>query len=168
MEKGPDQEDIGLTGGCQCGAIRFRTTHILDDAHLCHCRMCQKAVANYFAALVSTRKDNLQWTNQVPHFWQSSENVWRGFCPDCGTPLYYDDRQSDHIGLMIGAFDKPSIIVLRSQEGLEGRMNWFPAIDGIAEGGVTEKSGRADWALRIKQTNRQFQAAIFHDPLILK
>ncbi|MGO4319648.1 GFA family protein, partial [Agrobacterium sp. MCAB5] len=34
------------TGGCQCGAIRFRATgdlkDDLKDSSICHCRMCQK------------------------------------------------------------------------------------------------------------------------------
>lgn len=143
------------TGGCQCGAVRFRATDIIDDAHLCHCRMCQKAVGNVFAALVSAPKNALQWTRKEPSYWQSSEKVWRGFCGHCGTPLCYDDRSSDRIGLMIGTFDDPSAFVLRSQDGIEGRMTWFPPIDGVAEGGVTEKPEQAEWAARIRQSNRQ-------------
>jgi hypothetical protein len=33
-----------LSGGCQCGAIRYRLTATPERVHLCHCRMCQKAV----------------------------------------------------------------------------------------------------------------------------
>ncbi len=36
---------MALTGGCQCGAVRFRAAH-LGRASLCHCRMCQKAFGN--------------------------------------------------------------------------------------------------------------------------
>ena len=35
------------TGGCQCGAIRFCVTGDLNDASICHCRMCQKAFGAY-------------------------------------------------------------------------------------------------------------------------
>ena len=41
------------TGGCQCGAVRFRVEGALGDASVCHCRMCQKAFGNFYAALVS-------------------------------------------------------------------------------------------------------------------
>ncbi len=31
------------SGGCQCGAVRYRAKGELGYPHLCHCRMCQKA-----------------------------------------------------------------------------------------------------------------------------
>jgi hypothetical protein len=39
------------TGGCQCGAVRYRIEGELEYPHLCHCRMCQKAAGNYFMPL---------------------------------------------------------------------------------------------------------------------
>ena len=49
-------EDILATGGCQCGAVRYAITTPFENPHICHCRMCQKAFGNYFAALVGTSK----------------------------------------------------------------------------------------------------------------
>lgn len=34
--------DVIYTGGCQCGAIRFRVAGVVKDSSICHCRMCQK------------------------------------------------------------------------------------------------------------------------------
>ena len=48
-----------ITGGCQCGAVRYRITAPLENPHICHCRMCQKAFGNYFAALVGMKKTGL-------------------------------------------------------------------------------------------------------------
>ena len=39
------------TGGCQCGAVRYAAYAPLNHSHFWHCRMCQKAVGNLFAAL---------------------------------------------------------------------------------------------------------------------
>ncbi|MUZ66401.1 GFA family protein, partial [Agrobacterium vitis] len=50
------------TGGCQCGAIRFRVNGALKDSSICHCRMCQKAFGAYYAPLVSVRGVDFQWT----------------------------------------------------------------------------------------------------------
>jgi hypothetical protein len=37
----------GYSGGCQCGAVRYRAAGAIGYPHLCHCRMCQKASGNY-------------------------------------------------------------------------------------------------------------------------
>jgi hypothetical protein len=34
---------MSRSGGCQCGAVRFRVDGELGRASICHCRMCQKA-----------------------------------------------------------------------------------------------------------------------------
>ena len=66
--------DLTVTGGCQCGAVRYRATQMLDNAHLCHCRMCQKAVGNLFAALVAAPNDALEWTRGTPAAFRSSRH----------------------------------------------------------------------------------------------
>jgi hypothetical protein len=143
------------TGGCQCGAIRFRTTDLIDNAHICHCRMCQKAVGNYFAALVGSGKAELVWTRGTPARFRSSENVERGFCSSCGTPLFYDPLHSDDIGLMIGAFDNPQDIKLVSQDSIESRMPWFAGIVHIREAGTSEQIDGQERVAKVKASNRQ-------------
>jgi hypothetical protein len=144
-----------FTGGCQCGAIRFSTTELIDNAHICHCRMCQKAVGNLFAALVSAPKEALTWTRGVPGRFQSSENVERGFCSQCGTPLFYDSLNSDEIGLCIGAFDAPQSFVPLSHDSTESRLPWFSEITAIRDAGTSEEIDGPGRVEAIKATNRQ-------------
>ena len=115
------------SGGCQCGAVRFRVEGALGDASVCHCRMCQKAFGNFYAALVSVRGANLDWTRGEPKRFRSSNHTLRGFCEACGTPLTYE--APDGVALAIGAFDDPSPIAPIVQWGIEGKL---PYVDGIA------------------------------------
>ena len=80
------QESISgpFSGGCQCGAIRFRAER-LKRASICHCRMCQKAVGGPIGAYVIP--DGFVITRGVLKHFRSSNKVRRGFCGDCGTPL---------------------------------------------------------------------------------
>ena len=48
-----------IEGGCNCGAVRYRAEAPLTNAHICHCRMCQKAAGNYFLPLASVPADCL-------------------------------------------------------------------------------------------------------------
>jgi len=116
-----------LTGGCQCGAIRFVVEGTLRGAAICHCRMCQKAFGNFFAPLVGIGNANLTWTKAEPSYFQSSNHVRRGFCSACGTPLVYD--APDGVALAIGAFDTPAAIPPTKQWGIENKL---PYVDTLA------------------------------------
>lgn len=144
-----------FTGGCQCGAIRFRTTELIDNAHICHCRMCQKAVGNFFAALVSTPKSKLSWTRETPSRFSSSEGVERGFCAHCGTPLFYDSVHSSDIGIMIGTFDQPAEIKPISQDSIESRVPWFKEIVDVPDSGTSESLDGPDRVAAVAASNRQ-------------
>ena len=110
------------TGGCQCGAIRFRVEGALKDSSICHCRMCQKAFGAYYAPLVSTRGAELSWTRGTRKTFRSSNFVERGFCADCGTPLTYE--APDGIAIAAGAFDDPSLLPPVVQFGIEGKIGF--------------------------------------------
>jgi hypothetical protein len=114
-----------ITGGCQCGAVRYRITAPFENPHICHCRMCQKAFGNYFAALVGTKKTGLSWTRGEPSFFRSSEIVQRGFCKDCGTPLTFAYDTADRIAVSIGSLDHPEAVTPERQYGIEGRLPAF-------------------------------------------
>ena len=43
-----EQRKPVLTGGCQCGAVRYALYAMPERAGICHCRMCQKAVGGPF------------------------------------------------------------------------------------------------------------------------
>jgi hypothetical protein len=144
-----------ITGGCQCGAVRYRAEAVLDNAHLCHCRMCQKAVGGLFAALVSAPRDAFAWTRGQPARWRSSAKVDRGFCAACGTPLFYEDVTGDHVSLTLGSLDDPAAFRPVSHDGIEGRMAWFFDLADVPDHGETEQPSQADWAAAIKASNRQ-------------
>lgn len=114
------------SGGCQCGAVRFRIKGALGRASICHCRMCQKAFGGFFGPLVSVPSDALEWTRGQPSYFQSSVNIDRGFCRDCGTPLTY--RHPSGIELAIGAFDKRDDLMPKIQVNYASRIPWVEEI----------------------------------------
>ena len=115
---------MSITGGCQCGAVRFRVNGDLGEASICHCRMCQKATGGLFGPYVEAPYDALVWTRGERRRFRSSNKVHRGFCGDCGTPLTYEygDR---HVGLMIGALDRPDEVRLAEQLASPARVPYF-------------------------------------------
>lgn len=120
--------DPALTGGCQCGAVRFRVEGAVGRASICHCRMCQKAFAAPFAALVTVGTEDLTWTRGALTHFRSSDQVRRGFCGDCGTPLTFD-YSPNGVDLAVFAFDDPSRVEPVVQLAIEARAPW---IDHVA------------------------------------
>jgi hypothetical protein len=122
----PDRIPL-LTGGCQCGAIRY-ALFSQPRGTICHCRMCQKAVGGPFAAFASLPAGDLAWTSGTPALFRSSSLAERGFCPACGTPLTYAGLDNDKIDITIGSLDTPAAVPPQDQYGAEGTLPWFAAL----------------------------------------
>ena len=97
-----------MTGGCQCGRVRYRAEIGSDDAYLCHCRMCRKATGG-FAASFGQLPVAGGTRGSEPAWYQSSPIARRAFCPQCGTPLAFDFIDSSgEMDLTVGSFDDPA------------------------------------------------------------
>lgn len=116
---------VSLSGGCQCGAIRFHVQGKPELAAICHCRMCQKATGSIGWAFVTFRCEDLTWTRGAPKHFRSSGAATRGYCPDCGTPLTFEPDGEETIDLSIGAFDAPETLEPTAQVWIDARLPWF-------------------------------------------
>ncbi len=113
--------DQTMTGGCQCGRVRYRVEGADDTAYLCHCRMCQRATGEVAAALKQIARAAVTWTTVEPDLYRSSPIARRGFCATCGTPLTYEGDDRDHLDLTVGSFDDPYRLRPTSHAGIESR-----------------------------------------------
>jgi hypothetical protein len=120
-----------LTGGCQCGAIRFAIKATPLKVSICHCRMCQKATGAPFASLADIAKTDFSWTRGTPAAFRSSSIAERDFCAGCGTPLSYRRIDGDSIEIMTGAFDRPDRMIPTRQYGSESRLGWVVGIANL-------------------------------------
>lgn len=137
------------TGGCQCGAVRYAIAGEMTNPHICHCRMCQKAFGNFFAALVGTKRENLTWTHGTPSVFKSSELVERRFCAKCGTPLSFSYDDADRISVSIGSLDHPEEAEPQFQYGMESRVPYFAKLHELP-GSRTEDDIPPDKRLKLK------------------
>ena len=118
-----------VTGGCQCGAVRFRVAGPLRHASICNCRMCQKALGNLFGAWAEFEAP-VTWTRGRPTVFRSSAKVQRGFCNQCGTPLTYQ-WGGHNPSLTIGAFDRPNAIVPTGEAARDNRHPLMGHVDEL-------------------------------------
>ncbi len=136
------------TGGCQCGAIRFRAD-ALGRPSFCHCRMCQKAFGSVGGALVTAK--GLTWTRGALKHFQSSKTIRRGFCADCGTPLtfeYHVDGQP-FVDIAIAAFDRAGEIAPVIQLSPEAALPWTAGVTTLPGYPAAEHERRQAWMAAI-------------------
>ncbi|MFO1183719.1 MAG: GFA family protein [Bauldia sp.] len=145
---------VRITGGCQCGAVRYALRENPSHPHICHCRMCQKAFGSFFAPLAGVPQTAFELTRGELGLFRSSEATERGFCRDCGTPLTFHYVTSPRIAIALGSLDNPAAFAPAQQFGIEARMPWFATLPGLP-GDKTTEQDNPDLAARIAATNHQ-------------
>ena len=101
--------DHVLTGGCNCGAVRFEVTAPLLGASYCHCTRCQRRTGAAASASahpaegafrIVTGEDSLR-------MWKPEDGGEKWFCGECGSAVYsYSPHNpAPRFGIRMGAFD---------------------------------------------------------------
>ena len=130
-----------FTGGCACGAIRYQCDAEPLLELNCHCRDCQRASGTAFAAIMRMSVTAFTVSKGAPKFYtvtgDSGNKVSRGFCPECGSPLF--SRLSGMpgvVGVRVGSLDDPSRyrptmdIFVRSAQSWDSRNPELPKFPG--------------------------------------
>ena len=100
-----------FSGGCACGAIRYECTADPVFSWNCHCRDCQRASGSAFCPVSYVPKATLSSTGAVTYHEVKAESgraVRRGFCPQCGSPIFIlAELVPDLIGVWAASRDEP-------------------------------------------------------------
>jgi len=99
---------LPLTGGCGCGAVRFRITRPLVSATYCHCTRCQRRTGAGAAASARAEPGSFELTAGEEHLraWAPGGGFDKVFCGDCGSALYARDPASgEAVFIRLGAID---------------------------------------------------------------
>ena len=145
---------VVLTGGCQCGAVRYELHQPPQNVHVCHCRMCQKAVGGPFAIICPVLKPAFRVVRGTISHFMSSDVGRRGFCAACGTPLTFDYPDGDDIGVLVGTLDEPDRAPPENQYGNESRVAWYPGLTRVP-GARPTYADNPKMLQRIASTNHQ-------------
>jgi len=96
------------TGGCLCGAVRYRTSGSVRPVISCHCEQCRRTSGHHVAASASCHADFELTEDRGLTWYRSSDWAQRGFCSTCGSSLFYQFKDADEISIHAGTFDQPS------------------------------------------------------------
>lgn len=100
------------TGGCQCGAIRYRLTGTARMLYACHCTDCQKQSSSAFGLSLIVDPADVEITRGAERLktWDTRGDDGAlkrcAFCPDCGTRIYHAPETGDEpISIKAGSLD---------------------------------------------------------------
>ncbi|KUF12719.1 GFA family protein [Pseudoponticoccus marisrubri] len=122
---------MGVTGQCLCGAVRFRTGATPTGASVCHCAMCRRQSGHLWAS-AQVPKPALEITGPV-RWHDSSEAAQRGFCPTCGSFLFWHARAEDMISISLGALDAPTGITLEKHIFTADKGDYYTISDSLPQ-----------------------------------
>lgn len=104
---------LPITGGCLCGAVKYKILAKPLGAGNCHCRTCQRSVGAPYMAVLFVPFQALKISGIYKEYatTSTSGNIMnRGFCPQCGTALFGKNSGSDKIRPVNAAtLDDPGI-----------------------------------------------------------
>lgn len=100
--------------GCLCGAVRVTIDADPIAARQCWCRLCQYLGAGSGTVNILFPSDKvvttgeLRWHDSIA---DSGNAMKRGFCPQCGTPIFSLAESRPHqTSIRAGALDDPGLI----------------------------------------------------------
>jgi hypothetical protein len=101
--------DLPLTGGCNCGAVRFEVCEPLLAASYCHCRRCQRrsGTAASLNAHPAPGTFRIVAGEDQLRAWKPEVGGEKWFCGECGSSLFgFNPSHPDSYGIRMGAFDE--------------------------------------------------------------
>ncbi len=124
--------DFEATGGCLCGAVRFRVTAEPFAAYYCHCTRCQKNTGGPFLTAANVPFEALAFTKGEPEAYESAPGFVRLFCGTCGTPLAYRVKDNPKLAsFRLGCLDDPNAIKPQFHHFTSTQVSWCDVADNL-------------------------------------
>ena len=121
-----------MFGRCLCGSVRFEINLPVLSCVTCHCESCRRQCSAPMTTYVGVADGSWRWTRGAPKIFSSSPGVERGFCPDCGTPLFFrSQKMSGVMHLYVAAMDDPEAFVPTLHVAIEEKLTWLKLADGL-------------------------------------
>ncbi len=117
-----------ITGGCLCGAVTYQISGPLRPVIYCHCQQCRKTSGHYVAA-TSVAREHIRIEGKVA-WYQSSQTARRGFCPVCGSNLFWDGS-GVNLSIFAGSLDNADGLTAKGHIFVADKGAYYELTDGL-------------------------------------
>lgn len=120
-----------LKGQCLCGDVTFETSGASFGPSACHCSQCRKQSGHVWAS-TNVIAEELVISGEVRWF-EASPSAKRGFCPKCGSFLFWKAHDEDTMSVALGAVDEPTGIALERHIFVADKGDYYQIADGLPQ-----------------------------------
>jgi hypothetical protein len=124
--------ELPLTGGCNCGAVRFEVAAPLMSALYCHCTRCQRRTGTAASVSAVTAPDSFRVTQGEDQMraWKPAEGSEKWFCGECGSALFARNPATPaQVAVRFGALDRDPGIRPAARQFVAYAAPWEPIPD---------------------------------------
>ena len=124
-----------LTGGCSCGAVRYRLTSAPMFVHCCHCKDCQRQTGSAFVLNALMEADRVELQSGAPEGITMPTDSGRPHdiyrCQKCRIAVWsiYGGRQQIRF-MRVGTLDEPSALPPDVHIYIRSRLPWVKLPEG--------------------------------------
>ncbi len=110
---------------CLCRMITFQVSGNLQSVRYCHCSNCRKFAGTSPAAWAMANSADLSEPSQIAIGRFDSGHGIRCFCPDCGSPVWFESKDyPDIIGIPLGVIDTGNIPIPEMHLWVQSKPDW--------------------------------------------
>lgn len=121
------------TGGCLCGAVRYRVTGPLRPVVTCHCGQCRRTSGHFAAFTACAAGDLVMESDRGLRWYRSSPEAERGFCGECGSNLFWKPAQGRAISIAAGTLDGATGLGIGGHLFIADKGDYYAITDGAPQ-----------------------------------
>lgn len=121
-----------LKGSCLCGDVHFEVTGDLQGKNsACHCGQCRKQSGHHWAS-GNAKVGDITIHGPVAWF-EASPIAKRGFCPRCGSFLFWKAHDEDQVSFSLGALNGDTGLRLERHIFVVDKGDYYDITDGLPQ-----------------------------------
>ena len=127
-----------LTGGCECGGLRYEISGEPIATAACHCSQCQRQSGSAFSMSIIVPREGFAWTQGEPKIYTTKSDSGADkqcvFCPDCGVRIC--NRMSsmpETVNVKPGTLDDRSWLNPVIHVWVSSKQLWTPIPEGVKQ-----------------------------------
>ena len=125
-----------LTGGCQCGAVRYELKARPETVLVCHCTDCRKQTSSAFALVAVVPEEHFRMMQGELKTFEGRAASGRAktgaFCPDCGSRIWHRiEWRPGKLSIRAGTLDDPGALEPTTHLWTSRKLPWVVIPDGV-------------------------------------